>query len=122
MVKRHPLGRHALKAVESKDQAAFQLGREIATIMRTGRSGYPRGSQIRCPRKIVAWPTCPDLETVYKTPIPTGGQKILADRGKHFDPEVVDAFLAHESTFRSIREDMFHDEAPEEQAEQSSGM
>ena len=31
----------------------------------------------------------------------------MRDRGTHFDPDVVDAFLAHEDDFIRIREEMF---------------
>ncbi|MFY9398219.1 MAG: HD domain-containing phosphohydrolase [Desulfomonilia bacterium] len=135
VVKRHScLGGDALKAVESKieGQSFLSLGKEIAYYHheKWDGSGYPRGLkgfQIPLSARIVALADVYDALTskrVYKDAYTHEEAKkiIIADRGKHFDPEVVDAFLAHESTFRSIREDMFHDEAPEEQAEQSSGM
>jgi HD-GYP domain-containing protein (c-di-GMP phosphodiesterase class II) len=31
---------------------------------------------------------------------------IISESGKHFDPEIVDAFLVHEATFDHIRKEM----------------
>lgn len=135
VVKRHScLGGDALKAVESKieGQSFLSLGKEIAYYHheKWDGSGYPRGLkgfQIPLSARIVALADVYDALTskrVYKDAFTHEKAKeiILADKGKHFDPEVVDAFLAHENTFRSIREDMFHDEEKLEEAEGSSGM
>jgi HD-GYP domain-containing protein (c-di-GMP phosphodiesterase class II) len=35
---------------------------------------------------------------------------IIEGRGTHFAPDVVDAFLAHEEDFRTIREELFRDQ------------
>ena len=39
---------------------------------------------------------------------------IISDRGKHFAPDVVDAFLVHEQQFRSIRQELLGEEGPED--------
>jgi PAS domain S-box-containing protein len=134
VVKRHScLGGDALRAVEAKieGQSFLSLGKEIAYYHheKWDGTGYPRGLkgfQIPLSARIVALADVYDALTskrVYKEAFTHEKAKeiILADKGKHFDPEVVDAFLAHENTFRSIREDMFREDSLEE-AEQSSGM
>lgn len=134
VVKRHSsLGGDALKAVEAKieGQSFLSLGKEIAYYHheKWDGSGYPRGlkgEHIPLSARIVALADVYDALTskrVYKEAYSPEKAKeiILADRGRHFDPEVVDAFLAHEDDFRDIREDMFRDQEPE-QTKQLSGM
>jgi PAS domain S-box-containing protein len=127
VVKRHSsLGGEALKAVETKidGQSFLSLGKEIAFYHheKWDGTGYPRGlkgDQIPLSARIVALADVYDALTskrVYKEAF--SHEKAIAiiaeDRGKHFDPDVVDAFLALEGDFRSIREVMFKDMGVEE--------
>ncbi|HNY66457.1 MAG TPA: PAS domain S-box protein [Deltaproteobacteria bacterium] len=127
VVKRHSsLGGEALKAVESKieGQSFLSLGKEIAFYHheKWDGTGYPRGlkgDQIPLSARIVALADVYDALTskrVYKEAF--SHDKAIAiiaeDRGRHFDPDVVDAFLALEDDFRSIREVMFKDVEVEE--------
>ena len=133
VVKRHSsLGGDALKAVEAKieGQSFLSLGKEIAYYHHekwdgTGYPKGPKGDQISLSARIAALADVYDALTskhVYKEAYSheKAVEIIVEDRGKHFDPEVVDAFLAHEATFRKIREDMFRDQEAQE-AQQVSG-
>lgn len=127
VVKRHSaLGGDALKAVETKieGQSFLSLGKEIAYYHheKWDGTGYPKGlqaEQIPLSARIVALADVYDALTskrVYKEAF--SHDKAIAiiaeDRGRHFDPDVVDAFLALEDDFRSIREVMFKDVEVEE--------
>lgn len=133
VVKRHSsLGGDALKTVESKieGQSFMSLGKEIAYYHheKWDGTGYPKGlkgEEIPLSARIVSLADVYDALTskrVYKDAFSHEKAKeiILADRGKHFDPDVVDAFIVHEEDFRSIREDTFRDQEPE-QVQQLSG-
>jgi len=50
----------------------------------------------------------------------TAMEIIMKDRGKHFDPEIVDAFLAHAEEFRRIREETFKDQPSEKESQSSA--
>lgn len=79
-------------------------------------SGYPRGlkgEEIPLAARIVALADVYDaltMKRVYKNAIPHDIARgiILDSRGKHFDPDIVDAFLAAEQEFIRI-----HDSYPE---------
>lgn len=124
VVKRHSaLGGDALKAVETKieGQSFLSLGKEIAYYHheKWDGTGYPRGlkgEEIPLSARIVALADVYDALTskrVYKEAMSHEDTMkiIVADRNTHFDPDVVDAFVAHEADFRKIREDMFKDQA-----------
>ena len=74
-------------------------------------NGYPHGiggEQIPLSARIVALADAYDAITSvrpYKEALPHAEAitRIEADRGKHFDPALVDAFLASEATMRSIK-------------------
>src|SRR5262245_57986020 len=86
-------------------------------------SGYPyglRGEEIPLCGRIVALADVYDALTtarVYKPAFSheTAKNIILEGRGKHFDPEIVDTFLANEQRFIDIRRQL-GSEAPEEKA------
>jgi PAS domain S-box-containing protein len=122
VVKRHSaLGGEALKAVETKieGQSFLSLGKEIAFSHheKWDGTGYPRGlkgDKIPLSARIVALADVYDALTskrVYKEAFSheKAIEIITGDRGTHFDPEVVDAFVALEAEFRRIREEMFKD-------------
>lgn len=75
-------------------------------------SGYPRGlrgTEIDLSARIVALADAYDAITSrrsYKDPLSheTARQRILADTGTHFDPDVVAAFVESEQEFQRIRE------------------
>jgi len=128
VVKRHSsLGGDALRAVETKieGQSFLSLGKEIAYYHheKWDGTGYPKGlkgEQIPLSARIVALADVYDALTskrVYKEAFSheKALEIILEDRGKHFDPEIVDAFMDHEADFRSIREEMFRDHAANQQ-------
>jgi PAS domain S-box-containing protein len=123
VVKRHSaLGGEALKAVESKleGQSFLSLGKEIAFYHheRWDGTGYPkglRGEKIPLSARIVALADVYDALTskrVYKEAFShhVAKKMIMEERGTHFAPDVVDAFLAHEEDFRTIREELFRDQ------------
>ncbi len=124
-IKRHPvLGGDALKAVESQieGQSFLTLGKEIAYCHheKWDGSGYPKGmkgEEIPLSARIVTLADVYDAltsERTYKEAFSHEEAKsiIMADRGKQFAPDVVDAFVAHEKEFRRIREELFNDESP----------
>ncbi len=128
IIQTHPaLGGDALQAVEAtiKGQTFLTLGKEIAYYHheKWDGSGYPeglKGEQIPLSARIVAVADVYDALTSkrsYKEAF--SHQKameiIKKDRGTHFDPDVVDAFLAHEDEFRRIRETL-HDSADQNTA------
>jgi PAS domain S-box-containing protein len=129
VVKRHSaLGGEALKAVEEKidGQSFLSLGKEIAFFHheKWDGTGYPRGlrgDQIPLSARIVALADVYDALTskrVYKDAFSheKAMEIITEDRGKQFDPDVVDAFVALESEFRRIREVAFKDSLVAEEA------
>lgn len=123
VVKRHSaLGGEALKEVEAKieGQSFLTLGKEIAFYHheKWDGSGYPRGlkgEQIPLSARIVALADVYDALTskrVYKEAFSHEDARriIVESKGSHFAPDVVDAFLMHEDTFRRIREELFRDQ------------
>ena len=123
VIKRHSsLGGDALKAVEAKieGQSFLSLGKEIAYYHheKWDGSGYPqglKGEQIPLSARIVALADVYDALTskrVYKEAYSheKAREIIINDRGKHFDPDVVDAFVALAEEFRRIREEMFEEQ------------
>ncbi len=98
----------------------LQMARDIAMSHheRWDGKGYPNGlggEQIPLPARIVALADVYDALTsrrVYRDATTHGQAKrlISTERGAHFDPDVVDAFLAVEKQFIEIKE-RFKDEA-----------
>jgi putative two-component system response regulator len=114
-MKKHTLfGEEALRRTEQKlGQSTFlRHAREIAGSHQEkwDGSGYPRalkGEAIPVSGRLMALADVYDAlisKRVYKPPMPH--EKAVAvireGRGIHFDPDVVDAFLALEETFRNI--------------------
>jgi len=107
-------GEEALRITEQKlGQSAFlRHAREIAGSHQEkwDGSGYPRGLKgeaIPVSGRLMALADVYDAlisKRVYKPPFPHAKavQIIQEGRGTHFDPDVVDAFLALEDTFRNI--------------------
>jgi len=109
------------KALAQNPQARFlQVARDIAAAHheRYDGRGYPlglSGEEIPLSARIVAVADVYDALTsrrVYKDAFShhVARNIILKDSGTHFDPDVVDAFLAVEAEFVSIRNSLFEDE------------
>nr|WP_245168273.1 HD domain-containing phosphohydrolase [Desulfobaculum xiamenense] len=83
-------------------------------------TGYPRGIQglhIPLSGRIMALADVYDALTsprVYKQAMShdKAREVIIAERGRHFDPDVVDAFLATENEFRTVAETLLDDANP----------
>ncbi len=114
-MKKHTLfGEEALRLTEQKlGQSTFlRHAREIAGSHQEkwDGSGYPRalkGEAIPFSGRLMALADVYDAlisKRVYKPPMPHAKAvaAIREGRGTHFDPDVVDAFLALEETFRNI--------------------
>ena len=116
VIKRHTtLGGDAIKAIEAKieGKSFLALGKEIAYNHheKWDGSGYPRGiggERIPLSARIIALADVYDALTTrrfYKEAFSHDRSKqMIADlQGTHFDPEVVDVFLALEDEFDRIR-------------------
>jgi putative two-component system response regulator len=115
LMKQHTLfGEEALRRTEQKlGRSTFlRLAREIAGSHQEkwDGSGYPRGLKgdaIPFSGRLMALADVYDAlisKRIYKPPLPheQAVAIIRAGRSAHFDPDVVDAFLALEATFRNI--------------------
>ncbi len=114
-MKKHTVyGRDALVSAEQKLGSISFLGcaREIAYTHheKWNGSGYPeglRGEQIPLAGRLMALADSYDALTshrVYKAPLSheRAVQIITEEKGSHFDPEIVDAFLEAKENFRQI--------------------
>ena len=114
-MKQHTVyGRDTILAAERKlgNTSFLRVAREIAYTHheRWDGSGYPeglKGEQIPVPGRLMALADSYDALTskrVYKSRIPheKAVEIIIQEKGSHFDPEVVDAFLEVEENFRQI--------------------
>jgi putative two-component system response regulator len=124
VMKQHTLlGGETLKAVaQSRPDAQFlTMAQDIALSHHEhfNGKGYPyglHGEQIPISGRIVALADVYDAlrsKRVYKQAFDhqTARQTIVDVRGKHFDPDVVDAFLNRESEFIAVAQ-QFNDQAP----------
>lgn len=123
IMKQHPLlGADTLRAVHDKhpNNSFIQMGIEIAQHHheKWDGSGYPQGlhgPQIPLAARILSLADVYDAlttERCYKKAFdhPQSRHLILEGRGRHFDPDVVDAFISTEQQFISIK-DTYHDPA-----------
>jgi PAS domain S-box-containing protein len=114
-IKQHSrLGGEALKAVdqELKRESFLTMGKEIAFWHheRWDGKGYPSGKmgeKIPLSARIVALADVYDAlvsKRTYKAALPheEAVRIITAERGTHFDPDVVDVFIEQQETFRRI--------------------
>ena len=114
-MKRHTVyGRDTIRAAERNlgNTSFLRIAREIAYTHheRWDGSGYPeglKGEQIPVPGRLMALADSYDALTsrrVYKPRIPheKAVEIIIEEKGSHFDPEVVDAFLELREEFRQI--------------------
>ncbi|MCJ7600112.1 MAG: HD domain-containing protein, partial [Desulfobulbaceae bacterium] len=98
---------------QTEDQSFLTIGKQIAYYHheRWDGSGYPSGlsgKDIPLSARIIALADAYDALTsrrCYKSAITHDQAKniILKDSGNHFDPDLVDAFLARESEFQQAR-------------------
>lgn len=111
------LGSEAIEQAERdavKPVAFLAIAKEIAHWHheKWDGSGYPdglRGDAIPIPARLMALADVFDAlisRRVYKPPMPFAQAReiIVADRGRHFDPDVVDAFVAVFGEFVDIAE------------------
>ncbi len=124
IIKRHTLmGANAIKAIELQieGKSFLAMGREIAFNHheKWDGSGYPRGLKgeaIPLSARIVALADVYDALTTkrfYKEAYSHDKAKnmIIELKGKHFDPEIVNAFLGVQDTFNRVREEKLKQEA-----------
>lgn len=113
------IGNQVLKRTMEKyklNQKVFTVGLNIATFHheRYDGLGYPeglKGEEIPLEARIFA--LCDAYDTI-RIKRPYKGEmsheeavaRILEDKGKHFDPLVVDAFIQVESQFKAVSEEM----------------
>jgi response regulator RpfG family c-di-GMP phosphodiesterase len=115
----HPaIGGDALLEMRDHWGASPFLARAIEITMghheKWDGSGYPfgiTGKAIALAARLVALADVYDALTckrVYKAPMPhvKVRQIIIEESGKHFDPKVVDAFLATEDQFQTVALEM----------------
>jgi PAS domain S-box-containing protein len=118
IIKRHTvMGGNALKAIESQieGKSFLAMGREIAFNHheKWDGSGYPRGLKgeaIPLSARIIALADVYDALTTkrfYKEAFSNEKAKnmIILLKSKHFDPRIVDAFLAAQEKFNRVREE-----------------
>jgi PAS domain S-box-containing protein len=116
IIKRHTImGGNALKAIESQieGKSFLAMGKEIAYNHheKWDGSGYPRGLKgeaIPLSARIIAVADVYDALTTkrfYKKAYSHEKAKamIIRLKGKHFDPEIVEAFIAIEAEFNRVR-------------------
>jgi len=114
-MKKHTIyGEEALRITEQKlgGDTFLQYARQIAFTHQEkwDGSGYPqglKGTAIPTPGRLMALADVYDAlisKRVYKPPFPheKAVEIIVEGKGKHFDPDIVDAFLELEDTFRNI--------------------
>ncbi len=119
VIKRHStIGGDVLKQVNAKinGRSFLTIGMHIAYFHheKWNGTGYPKGikkDEIPLSARIVALADVYDALTsvrIYKEAFSheKAMEIIVRDSGKHFDPEIVDAFLANEATFDKIRKEM----------------
>jgi response regulator RpfG family c-di-GMP phosphodiesterase len=125
VVKNHcVLGGSVLEAAESqvRGESFLTIGKQIAYHHheKWDGSGYPAGlsgETIPLSTRIVALADVYDALTSrrsYKKPYSheEAVAIIVREKGCHFDPDVVEAFLAHEKEFNEIRREMQDNEEP----------
>jgi response regulator RpfG family c-di-GMP phosphodiesterase len=123
LIKTHStLGGDVITAVEAgiEGQTFLTLAKEIAYYHheRWDGTGYPKGlsgENIPLSARIVALPDVYDAltsERIYKKIIPheKAREIIISEKGKHFDPDVVDSFLARENDFKMICENLHNED------------
>ncbi len=113
------LGGNVLTEIEIKikGQTFLTLGKEIAYYHheRWDGTGYPkglRGEKIPLSARLVAAADVYDALTsdrVYKKAFTheKAREMIMSRKGKHFDPDVADSFLARDNDFNMIRKQWF---------------
>jgi len=123
IIKRHTvLGGDAIRAIESRieGRSFLFMGREIAYSHheKWDGNGYPqglKGQEIPLSARIVALADVYDALTskrFYKEAFTheKSRQIIIGLKESHFDPEIVDAFMALEGKFNQIREEKLSEE------------
>lgn len=122
VIKRHArLGGEAIENVEAgmNTRSFLTLGKQVAYNHheKWDGSGYPEGlagNDIPLSARIVALADVYDALT-SKRPYKDAWshektrELIISEKGKHFDPDVVDAFIANEKRFEEIRREMDKD-------------
>ena len=117
------MGGNALRAIESQieGKSFLAMGKEIAYNHheKWDGSGYPRGLKgkaIPLSARIIAVADVYDALTTkrfYKEAYSHEKAKEMISRlkGTHFEPEIVEAFIASETEFNRVRKDKLKEEA-----------
>lgn len=116
VVKQHPsLGGDALKAAETQvgGKSFLTIGKQISYHHheRWDGTGYPlglMGEEIPLSARLVALADVYDALTstkIYKDSYSheTAREKIISEKGKHFDPDIVDVFFSQEYAFIAVQ-------------------
>ncbi len=124
IIKRHTImGGNALKAIDSQieGKSFLAMGKEIAYNHheKWDGTGYPRGLKgeaIPLSARIIAVADVYDALTTkrfYKEAYSHDKAKtmIIRLKGKHFDPEIVEAFIVIEKEFNRVRKERLQEEA-----------
>lgn len=122
VIKRHTtFGGDALKSVEKtiNGESFLTIGKEIAYHHheKWDGSGYPRGlrgEQIPLSTRIVALADVYDALTSKREYKKAYSHEeataiLLTEKGRHFDPDIVDAFIISQHKFRYMRKKINHD-------------
>jgi putative two-component system response regulator len=112
----------AMEAIEQLPLGFLNIARNIALWHheRWDGTGYPdglAGDDIPIPARLMALADTFDAlvsRRVYKPPIPLEqtAAMIIAGSGSHFDPDVVDAFVANRDRFAAILAEFADDDVP----------
>jgi response regulator RpfG family c-di-GMP phosphodiesterase len=134
VIKRHTImGGNALKAIDSQieGKSFLAMGKEIAYNHheKWDGSGYPRGLKgdaIPLSARIIAVADVYDALTTkrfYKDAYSHDKAKSMISRlkGTHFEPEIVEAFIAIETEFNRVRKDKLKEEAAYTQRVRAAG-
>jgi len=124
-MKRHAvIGRNAIRATERKlgNRSFLRFAHDIAYTHheKWNGSGYPqglRGEEIPLCGRLMALADAYDAlisQRVYKPPLTheEAVRIIIKDKGTHFDPDIVDAFLSVSEEFRKIAREHADSEKP----------
>jgi putative two-component system response regulator len=131
-IKKHTIyGRDALERAEqalgNTNSSFLRIAKEIAYTHheRWDGNGYPQGlcaESIPISGRLMALADVYDALTskrVYKEAysFEEAGEQIRGERGKHFDPDVVDAFIDLEEIFENISRSLHHHQLPNQLAQ-----
>jgi len=126
----HTIQGYEILKLDTSDWEEIQLGSVVAKSHheRFGGGGYPenlRGEQIPMPARIVAIGDCFDAltsERPYKEAWSFDKAKdfMVSERGKHFDPELIDAFFSRPKEILNIHDKYSDQRAPRQASDEAA--